>query len=536
MAEGRTETETRMANSQRLIQLCKKPWQDNDESKEQSRELDRLLLEDIEVNAIDGDGRSALHYAAQLARVFLMDQLLVLGADVHQQEHKRGFSPLHFTLLCGTTKTSVDLLLSAGADVNAEAHFGVTPLHLASVIGPLDILDCLIERSADVSRREAIYKFTPLLIATYHSSSHIVDRLITKGGADVNASTDEGLTALHLAAMLGDVRIAKTLIKWGAKVNSRHSITGLTPLHLASTNGNADALNDLVQMTSSSEMINCSSVITETINFCSISMDGRAAVVQLLLRHGADLQARDRHGKTALHLATRHRSIVLEGLLKAGADVDVKDNDGRVALHEAIRTKHGDGLTLLLSYGADVNDVFEYCQIRMKSQELYDYAVIQLLEHFTKMIAAKLLIANVFKRHISEHGFQIFYGECVKEVDRMKYYKLANGMTMYALLHADPMRRLSFIKNVPVNLHAKFPMYCGIVRGCFLEAARRKPLVDAAKLAWERLTDFSWPDKCVTCLFGYMDNGALKMIVQAADGITIVKKVEYEMIQWRIIG
>ncbi|XP_058793647.1 putative ankyrin repeat protein RF_0381 [Phymastichus coffea] len=525
MAEGTVDTDNRIDGNQRLVQLCKKPWiQDDEESIKIISEMEELLVqEDIDVNVVDKDGQSALHYAAQSARIHLIDELIHLGADVHRRENKRGFTALHFAVLSGTIKSAVELLLAAGADVNAEADFTVTPLHIASFIGPMDVLTCLLERGADVNRREAIFKFTPLLIATYHGSSEIVDLLISKGGAKVNAATDENLTPLHVAAMLGDVKIVRTLIKSGANVNCKHKSTQLTPLHLASTSGHNEAVNDLIEIGQALTNVG-SSVITETMTYCSISMDGRQAVVDVLLKNGADLQARDNSGKTALHLATRHRSNVIEILLKAGADIDATDKDEHVPLHEAIKNKNGEGLALLLSYGADINDVFEQCEPRLVTTALYDYVPFLLLEHFTKMIAARLLIANVFKRYISQYGLQVYYGECVKEVDKMRNYKLGNEIVLYNLLHMNPMRRLTFIKNVPVNLESKFPKYCGIIRASFLEASRRKPLIQPSMVAWNRLTGITWPEKCLVYLLAFLDNGLLKMIIKAAAIKPIVKQ------------
>ena len=81
--------------------------------------------------------------------------------------------------------------------------------------------------------------------------------------------------------------------------------------------------------------------------------EGHADVIEVLLKHGANVNAKDNGGWTALHWAAKlgHADVV-EVLLKHGADVNARDDRGWTALHVA---GNADVAEILLQHGADIN-------------------------------------------------------------------------------------------------------------------------------------------------------------------------------------
>ena len=89
-------------------------------------------------------------------------------------------------------------------------------------------------------------------------------------------------------------------------------------------------------------------------------VSGGVAEVEVLLKAGADMDAKNPEGDTTLHAAARYNSspAVLEVLLKAGADVYAKDANGMTALHYAAEKGHGGVAEALLKAGCnkDIQD------------------------------------------------------------------------------------------------------------------------------------------------------------------------------------
>ncbi len=86
------------------------------------------------------------------------------------------------------------------------------------------------------------------------------------------------------------------------------------------------------------------------------AFEGNAPIAALLIQAGANVNAVDQHGQTALDNAvTFHRSQVVTLLVAHGADIEFKDTAGTMALQRAVMADDPDMVALLLAHGANVN-------------------------------------------------------------------------------------------------------------------------------------------------------------------------------------
>jgi ankyrin len=229
------------ASDQRLIEAVKRADQ---------AAVDSLLKNGVDVNARQGDGATALHWAAHQDDRAMVERLLRAGADV-RAANDLGVTPLLLACTNGSVPI-VEALLAAGADPNAAAPGRETPLMVASWTGTVDVVKRLLAAGADVNAKEASRQQTALMWAASERHPEVV-RLLTRNGADVHARTAvntpnrkpgmrasgaaaAGLTALLFAARVGDVESARVLLDAGANVNDTAD-EGLSALGFATVRG-----------------------------------------------------------------------------------------------------------------------------------------------------------------------------------------------------------------------------------------------------------------------------------------------------------
>ena len=140
-----------------------------------------LLKDGADVNAAQGDGMSALHWAAERGNAELAELLIYGGANHSAQTRIGQYTPLHLAGKSGSAAVA-KALLQAGADVNVRSsNSGVTPLHMAAASGSADTVNVLIDAKADVNATESEAGQTPLIFAAGLNRVAAIKALLARG-------------------------------------------------------------------------------------------------------------------------------------------------------------------------------------------------------------------------------------------------------------------------------------------------------------------------------------------------------------------
>lgn len=330
-----------------------------------------------DVRAVAGEPYSAakplVHAAGSTRDPAVISVLLEAGADLHGQENDQHHTPLHNAAENGTAEV-VRTLLEAGADPNTWAMglgidwgWGWTPLHLAARSNrDPDAVSALIEAGADLDARSGTrYREgnSPLHYAGQNPNP-AVTAVLLDAGADVNARSRTGRTPLHeAAAHASDPGVIELLVEAGADVNA-HDANGYTPLHSAAwfnprpeitaalIAAGADVnARDPEEYVPAERGANYRTPLFMSLYRGGVFIGGQpmparrqVSVVEVLVRAGADLEATDGSGLTALHAAARWSPFAFPLLLRLGADPTVRDAEGKTPLDYAFETRTLQGL------------------------------------------------------------------------------------------------------------------------------------------------------------------------------------------------
>jgi ankyrin repeat protein len=147
-----------------------------------------LLKDGADVNAPEGDGMTALHWAAERGDAELTGILIYGGANAGAVTRIGQYTPLHIAARTGNAAV-VKALTAAKANVAARSTpSGVTPLHLAAASGNVETIATLLDHQADVDATEAEWGQTPLIFAASQDRVDAV-KLLVKRGADPKITT-----------------------------------------------------------------------------------------------------------------------------------------------------------------------------------------------------------------------------------------------------------------------------------------------------------------------------------------------------------
>jgi len=486
--------------------------------REYGKIIENLLQYGFTVSPEHTNNCELLHAAVEKGYLKTVEEHLKYGIDVNKlYKSKYGihYMPLHFATK-NKQEEVAKLLISYGADVNAQDETGKPPIFYAVLNADLKITKLLLTNKANIKDNPKL-----LNIAVWSECRETVQVLL-EHGADVNTRDECGRTALHFTAIGENEElfrlcrsknpnvkgeIAKLLLSRGANVNAQTE-KGTTTLHAASG-------------------------------------QGYVKLVEALLQYNADVNTKFKNDVTPLHTATYNGHIeIVKVLLKFGANVDSKDKCGRTALYWASKKGQKQIVTALLEHGADINVTTEknrtpldyaihspYSRVNRHASNdedgyLLSHEIIAdiLKRHVVKMKTANLFVNKRYLQSVSRNGeLSVFQKQCEEEIASMKSEKVGNAnVSFYDILTKGISQLAMYAGNESIvkilrsdDYKIRFPIYASMIKCNFRKGERKKELLEQGnKIFHSLLNDFPLlPRVCIEKIFSYLSDEDLRILI-----------------------
>jgi ankyrin repeat protein len=393
-----------------------------------------LLKEGGDANAAQGDGMTALHWAAMSGNAEMVKLLAVGGANLEAVTRNGSYTALHLASKGGHAG-AVRALLEAGANARAITSTGsVTALHFAAAAGNTEALSALLDKGADVNARESAWGQTSLMFAAAYNRLPAL-KLLLKRGADPSISTKVvDLPAAQAADQAAEKRRNEILAAFRAKEGSEQQSWRPTPDQVQAAvkaaqelqrTGTSNEVEVAEPDPSGGEEVAGFSGLVGTIGGFTALLhavrEGHAEAALALIDAGADVNqvgAGDHTSPLLMATINGHFDLAMK-LLEKGAKPNLASDAGATPLFSAINThwapksrypqQHAymlqqatylDLMKALLKAGADPN-------VRLKKHVWYMSYTFDLLDvdtrgatpfwraaYATDVEAMKLLVAN----------------------------------------------------------------------------------------------------------------------------------------------
>jgi ankyrin repeat protein len=324
----------------------------------------------------------------------MVECLLSFGANVNERCARTGAT----ALICASANSNpnmepiLELLIRAGADINAQTFAGLTPLFHAAFYGNVQTVRCLLRHGANASIRTNNGYFLPIHAACRGGHREVVKLLVDySSGCNLDALDRDHCSPLIMAVSLKHTALALELIQRGADVNHSDKVGHV--LH--------EALRSQ-----------------------------QYELVPHLLEHGADVNAQESDGESPLHALCRHKDSplsILNLLIEYGANPNARmiTDDSTPVMWAVL---HGNMLLVkgLFVHGADM---FVTCK-RFDLPPIFSFPTDEIMEHIQTYL--KIMCRNddvdrcrgfvrfllspqtSIRRVCIEHLFPGFHNECIE--------------------------------------------------------------------------------------------------------------------------
>jgi ankyrin repeat protein len=308
-----------------------------------------LLKQRGDVDAAQGDGTTALHWAAFRDDLEMAKMLLAAGANVKAATREGAITPLFMACTNGNAAI-VEALLNAGAGPNSVNANGTTALMTSAASGSVDAVKVVLAHGADVKAKESAHGQTALMFAAALNRDAVI-RVLMAHGAEPNVATAVRKVERVRFDQDGNIVEERPGGGRGAPATSKAQ-------EAADEAGDAQAAAAAAKTANETAGADLNA-LSRALGFQSAELrlaKPRARAGDVAARAPRRVGPEFTGGMTALHYTAREGHMAAaRALVESGADVNPINADKFSPLVMAIANGHFDLARYLLDHGADSN-------------------------------------------------------------------------------------------------------------------------------------------------------------------------------------
>ena len=349
--------------------------------------LRKILRKNASIFDKNSDQETPFNLALQDFKLAILDAMLTYyDFDNINEINTDNLALFHVACMRDKTKI-INKFLNAGFPINSHANpsFGkyqdYTPLHFAVTNRNKTIVHYLLENNAEVCVKN-VQGSTPLHIAFHNYSSllsikDIIFAMIQECIKNfLNPVDGKGVSHFHICCLYDLCHPIQFFLNHGVNVNLAISaesdkFPSYTPLHVA-IEYNHECTVELLLKCGANVNAKCKKGWTPLHLAC---YNGYIGLVKLLLEFNADISIQDNEGRTPIHVAfNTHRESDIVDLLLSKVQKDVNFNDCRRLshFHIACTRKNASTVEMFLKHGVSINSCVNNKKVSISNNQLLD--------------------------------------------------------------------------------------------------------------------------------------------------------------------